>query len=101
MTTPLKGLPPQMLLYLLLQLVFLLGTAHLLGELAWALEAAAGVPVHILVGVLLGPSVLGHWFPALQLAIFPHDQNQGNLLAAGHLDWVDLAALIDRVGDGP
>ncbi|MGA9111166.1 MAG: cation:proton antiporter [Smithella sp.] len=95
MTTPLKGLPPQMLLYLLLQLVFLLGTAHLLGELArrWKQPAVLG---NILAGVLLGPSVLGHWFPALQLAIFPHDQNQGNLLAA--VTWIGLILLLLSTG---
>jgi Kef-type K+ transport system membrane component KefB len=93
--TPLKGLPPGMLMYLLLQLVVLLGTAHLLGELArrWKQPAVLG---NILAGVLLGPSVLGHWFPALQLAIFPHDQNQGNLLSA--VTWIGLLLLLVSTG---
>lgn len=38
----------------------------------------------------------GAWFPALQLAIFPHDQNQGNLLAA--VTWIGLLLLLVSTG---
>ena len=93
--TPLKGLPPEMLLCLLLQLTFLLGSAHFLGELMrrWKQPAVMG---NILAGVLLGPSVLGHWFPASELAIFPHDQNQANLLAG--VTWIGLLLLLLSTG---
>ena len=89
--TPLKGLPSEMLLYLLLQLSVILGLAHVLGEVMrrWRQPAVMG---QLLAGVLLGPSVLGHWFPALQSAIFPHDQNQANMLAG--VSWLGLLLLI-------
>ncbi len=84
-----------MLLHFLFQLAIILGFAHFLGELMrrWKQPAVVG---NILAGLLLGPSVFGHWFPAAQLAVFPHDQNQSNLLAA--TTWLGLLLLLFSTG---
>jgi Kef-type K+ transport system membrane component KefB len=79
----------------LIELAIILGVAHYLGELMRRLKQPAVVG-NILAGVLLGPSVLGHWFPRLELAIFPHDQNQANLLAA--TTWLGLLLLLFATG---
>ncbi len=76
-----KSLPPQMLVHLLLQLTVLLAVAHVLGQVTRRMGVTSLVG-QVSAGLLLGPSVLGHWFPDLQRLIFPYDQNQANLLSA-------------------
>jgi Kef-type K+ transport system membrane component KefB/nucleotide-binding universal stress UspA family protein len=84
-----------MLLHFLFQLAIILGFAHFLGELMrrWKQPAVVG---NILAGLILGPSIFGHWFPSAQLAVFPHDQNQSNLLAA--TTWLGLLLLLFSTG---
>ncbi|HEY7888839.1 MAG TPA: cation:proton antiporter [Steroidobacteraceae bacterium] len=55
----------------LTQIVVLLLAGRLLGELLsrWGQPPVMG---QLLAGVVLGPSVLGHLFPATELALFPH-----------------------------
>jgi Kef-type K+ transport system membrane component KefB len=70
----------QMLLFLL-QLALLLGAAFALGRLATRFSMPAVVG-ELAVGVVLGPSVLGHTVPALSAWLFPADGGQMHLLDA-------------------
>jgi Kef-type K+ transport system membrane component KefB len=92
---PLKALSPELVANLLLELCVILGLGHIFAEVMRRLKQPTVVG-NILAGVLLGPSVLGHYFPALSLAIFPHDQGQANLLAA--VSWVGLLLLMLSTG---
>ena len=47
-------------------------------------------------GMLLGPSVLGHWFPGLQEAVFRPEQSQADMLAA--ITWVGLLLFLMEAG---
>ncbi len=90
-----KTLSPEEVAVFLLQTTVLLTVAHLGGEVMrrWRQPALIG---NILGGMLLGPSVLGHFFPALQMAIFVPDQNQANMLAA--ITWVGLLLFLMEAG---
>jgi Kef-type K+ transport system membrane component KefB/nucleotide-binding universal stress UspA family protein len=63
------------------QIVVLLLAGRLLGELLsrWGQPPVMG---QLLGGVVLGPSVLGHLFPAAELALFPHAPPQKAMLDA-------------------
>lgn len=63
------------------QIVALLLVGRLLGELLsrWGQPPVMG---QLLAGIVLGPSVLGHLFPAAELALFPHSPAQQAMLAA-------------------
>ncbi|MGH8299054.1 MAG: cation:proton antiporter [Steroidobacteraceae bacterium] len=65
----------------LAQIVVLLLTARLLGELLsrWGQPPVMG---QLLAGVALGPSVLGHIAPVAELALFPHAPQQSAMLDA-------------------
>jgi K+:H+ antiporter len=65
----------------LAQIVVLLLTARLLGELLsrWGQPPVMG---QLLAGVVLGPSILGHIAPAAELALFPHAPEQRAMLDA-------------------
>jgi Kef-type K+ transport system membrane component KefB/nucleotide-binding universal stress UspA family protein len=65
----------------LAQIVVLLLTARLLGELLsrWGQPPVMG---QLLAGIALGPSVLGHIAPAAELALFPHVPQQSAMLEA-------------------
>jgi Kef-type K+ transport system membrane component KefB/nucleotide-binding universal stress UspA family protein len=63
------------------QIVVLLVAGRLLGELLsrWGQPPVMG---QLLAGVVLGPSVLGHLFPAAEIALFPHAPPQRAMLEA-------------------
>jgi Kef-type K+ transport system membrane component KefB/nucleotide-binding universal stress UspA family protein len=63
------------------QIVVLLLAGRLLGELLsrWGQPPVMG---QLLAGIVLGPSVLGHLFPAAELALFPHSPQQQAMLTA-------------------
>ncbi len=63
----------------LVQFLLLLGLAKLLGALFVRFRQPT-VTADILVGVLLGPSILGRLFPAVHRAIFPADPFQITML---------------------
>ncbi|MEV0031510.1 cation:proton antiporter [Nocardia sp. NPDC050793] len=78
---PVSPLPAHGLLVFLVQVVVLLLSARLLGELASRL----GMPTiigELLAGVLLGPSVLAHLAPAVSGWLFPPQAEQQHLLDA-------------------
>lgn len=70
----------QQLLIFLLQVLVLLSFARGAGELLrwWGYPPLIG---EIAVGIALGPTLLGRFLPALQLAVFPEDELQRVMLA--------------------
>ncbi len=76
MLEPLSG---HAVLLLLVQLTLLLTTARLGSELAQRLGLPSVVG-ELAAGILLGPTVLGHYSPDMFAMVFPQDANQFHLL---------------------
>jgi Kef-type K+ transport system membrane component KefB len=83
------------LLVFLLQVLLLLGLARGVGEILtrWSQPALVG---EILIGVLLGPTILGRAAPELQAAIFPVDPVQEAMLET--LSWFGVLFLLLETG---
>src|SRR3954471_1107245 len=79
----------------LLQFAVLLAAARVLGALARKLRQPS-VLGELLAGILLGPAIFGHLWPAAHAAIFPTDQTQEHLLEM--LSWLGMIFLILRTG---
>lgn len=79
----------------LIQIFLLLGSARILGELfrKWRQPP---LTAEILVGVILGPTILGKFFPSLHLAIFPRDVIQQNMFET--VAWLGALFLLLEVG---
>ncbi len=90
-----KALSPEDVAAFLLQVVVLLAFAHAGGELMRRCRQPALIG-NIFGGMLLGPSVLGHWFPGFQEAIFRPEQSQADMLAA--ITWVGLLLFLMEAG---
>ena len=80
-------------LLLVVQVAILLAAARLLGELAQRLKQPAVVG-EILAGILLGPSLLSSFFPALGQWVIPQTEVQGYLLEVVALMGVMFLLLI-------
>jgi Kef-type K+ transport system membrane component KefB len=73
-----SSLPPisgHSILLLLVQLTLLLFLARALSEVMRRIGQPAVIG-ELLAGILLGPTVLGHWMPDLFLMVFPQDAQQ-------------------------
>ncbi len=83
------------LLIFLIQVLLLLGLARGFGEVLrrWGHPALVG---EILIGVMLGPTVLGRALPELQVAIFPPDVIQQSMLET--LSWFGVLFLLLETG---
>ncbi len=79
METPFAAAPHHDVLVLLVQIAVLLATARLLGEVAQRLKQPSIVG-ELLAGIVLGPSMLSGWFPALGNWLVPHTPTGGHLL---------------------
>ena len=79
----------------LVQIVILLGLARGLGELfrAWKQPPLAA---EILVGIILGPTILGRAFPVWHQALFPRDIIQQNMLET--VAWIGVLFLLLETG---
>jgi Kef-type K+ transport system membrane component KefB/mannitol/fructose-specific phosphotransferase system IIA component (Ntr-type) len=79
----------------LVQIFVLLGLARGLGELfrRWRQPA---LTAEILVGILLGPSILGRFLPSVHQAIFPPDPVQQNMLET--VGWLGVLFLLLETG---
>ena len=83
------------ILLFLVQTALLLGLARGLGEVfrRWGQPT---ITAEILVGVLLGPTILGRFFPGLQRLIFPNDATQQNMLDT--LAWLGILFFLLKTG---
>ena len=79
MAGPFTAAPHHDVLLLLLQLAVLLFTARLFGELSQRLGQPSVVG-ELLAGIVLGPSLLSGFVPALGVYLVPHTEVQGYLL---------------------
>jgi Kef-type K+ transport system membrane component KefB/nucleotide-binding universal stress UspA family protein len=90
-----KPLGHHELLLILLQLSLLLLVSRGLGEVMRRIDLPPVVG-ELLAGVLLGPSILGLIFPALQTAVFPKSQLQSDLLSV--VSWLGVLFLLIVTG---
>jgi Kef-type K+ transport system membrane component KefB/mannitol/fructose-specific phosphotransferase system IIA component (Ntr-type) len=88
-------LSEQNIFIFLIQVLLLLGLARGLGELFRRWKQPP-VTAEILVGLLLGPSILGRFFPSIQQAVFPPDMVQQNMLAT--VAWMGLLFFLLETG---
>jgi len=79
----------------LLQLLILMGSARGLGELFRRWKQPA-LTAEILVGVLLGPTILGRFLPEMQMALFPPDAIQQSMLET--VAWIGVLFLLLDTG---
>jgi Kef-type K+ transport system membrane component KefB len=93
--TSIRPLSPIEIESFLLQIAVLLGVAYFCGQVfkRWQQPTLIG---NIIAGVLLGPTILGHWFPEFQILIFKPDQTQANMLSA--ITWVGLLLFLMEAG---
>ncbi len=79
----------------LVQLFILLGLARGLGELFRRWKQPA-LTAEILVGIVLGPSILGRFFPSVHGVIFPPDPVQQNMIET--VGWLGVLFLLLETG---
>ena len=93
--TSIRPLSPIEIESFLLQIAVLLGVAYVGGQVfkRWKQPTLIG---NIIAGVLLGPTILGHWFPEFQILIFKPDLTQANMLSA--ITWVGLPLFLMEAG---
>ncbi len=83
------------ILLFLVQFFILLGSAKLLGALFIRIKQPT-VTADILVGILLGPTILGRFAPGLQNALFPPDVIQQNMIET--IAWTGILFLLLATG---
>ncbi len=91
----LPPIPGHSIFLLLVQLALLLLLARGLSEVMRRLGQPAVIG-ELLAGILLGPTVLGHFSPDLFLAIFPQDVAQFHLLET--ISWLGMVLLLLLTG---
>lgn len=79
----------------LLQILLLLGLARGLGEVFRRFHQPP-FPAEILVGILLGPTILGRYWPAAHAMIFPVDMIQQSMLET--VAWLGVFFLLLQTG---
>ena len=92
------SLPPisgHAILILLLQLAGLLALARALSEVMRRIGQPAVIG-ELLAGIILGPTVLGHYLPELFLAVFPPEARQFHLLEV--ISWLGMVLLLLLTG---
>lgn len=83
------------ILMLLIQLLVLMGCARGAGELLRRFNQPS-LPGEILVGLILGPTLLGRFFPEIQQALFPPDDVQWAMLDT--VAWLGVLFLLLDTG---
>ncbi len=79
----------------LVQVFLLLGFSRILGDLLRRFRQPA-LPAEIAVGIFLGPTILGRFFPHIQTAIFPPEAIQMTMLET--LAWFGVFFLLLETG---
>jgi len=87
----LESLTEKQVLYLLAQFALLVFTARLLADLMRRIGQATVIG-ELMAGLLLGHSVLGHFFPAAFHLVFPNDPAGAHLLEG--LAWIGVILLL-------
>ncbi|MCL5281103.1 MAG: cation:proton antiporter [Planctomycetes bacterium] len=85
----------QNILVFLVQILLLLGLARGLGEIFRRWKQPA-ITAEILVGIILGPTILGRLWPWLYQTIFPPDPSQQDMLAT--VGWIGVLFLLLETG---
>ena len=80
---------------LLLQLAGLLALARVLSEVMRRLKQPAVIG-ELIAGIILGPTILGHFLPQIELAIFPQSTRQFHLLEV--VSWLGMVLLLLLTG---
>jgi Kef-type K+ transport system membrane component KefB/nucleotide-binding universal stress UspA family protein len=93
--TTLAPISGHAILILLLQLAGLLALARALSELMRRLRQPAVIG-ELLAGIILGPTILGHYLPTLQRAVFPASVAQFHLLEV--VSWLGMVLLLLLTG---
>jgi Kef-type K+ transport system membrane component KefB len=88
-------LSEQNILHFLIQVFLLLGLSRFLGEIFRGWKQPP-LTAELLVGIVLGPTILGRLFPQLYLSIFPADQIQINMLET--VAWLGVLFLLLESG---
>ncbi|MFH1888470.1 MAG: cation:proton antiporter [Candidatus Omnitrophota bacterium] len=83
------------ILIFLIQVFILLGLARISGEL-FRIWKQPALTAEILVGVLLGPTILGRFFPAIRQYIFPSDPYQAVMLET--IAWLGVFFFLLEMG---
>lgn len=83
------------ILIFLLQILLLLGLSRALGEALRRCHQPP-FPAEIFIGILLGPTILGRYFPALQSFLFPPDALQQSMLET--VAWLGVFFLLLQTG---
>jgi len=95
MQEAISPIPAQAILTLLLQLAGMLVLARALAEVMRRLGQPAVIG-ELLAGVLLGPTVLGHWAPEVFAWAFPPVESQRHLLEI--ISWLGMVLLLLLTG---
>jgi Kef-type K+ transport system membrane component KefB/nucleotide-binding universal stress UspA family protein len=95
MDTALKPLAGHAIVLVLLQLSVLLTVARLGSEFVKRIGLPSVIG-ELAAGILVGPSLLGHFFPGTFLALFPPDAEQSHLLEI--LSWLGMILLLLLTG---
>lgn len=91
-------LPPisgHAILLLLLQLAGVLALARVFSEIMRRLRQPAVIG-ELLAGIVLGPTILGHYLPALSVVVFPPTVRQFHLLEV--ISWIGMILLLLLTG---
>ncbi len=88
-------LSEQHILIFLVQVLLLLGLARLFGELFRRFNQPS-ITAEILVGILLGPTILGRVSPSLWQTLFPPDLVQQNMLET--VAWIGILFFLLKTG---
>lgn len=89
-------LSEQNIFIFLVQIFLLLGLARVLGDYLQIKWNQPSISVEILVGILLGPTILGRIFPAFQILLFPQEIVQQSMLET--VAWLGVFFLLLETG---
>lgn len=83
------------ILIFLLQVLLLLGFSRIFGEVLRRFHQPS-FPAEILVGIILGPTILGNYFPQIHTVLFPSDIVQQSMLET--VSWLGVFFLLLQTG---